>query len=85
MKKLTFIFLILIIPFLTYGQFEQKIGINISGGVFKTFGKKMGEWSDEYGSKATRKKIYVGKGLKYFSNKKIGELLIYGSIFNVKK
>lgn len=36
-------------------------------------GKKMGEWNNEYGSKATKKKIYIGKGLKYFSKNEIGE------------
>jgi len=36
-------------------------------------GKKMGEWNDEYGSKATKKKIYVAKGIKYFENIGIGE------------
>lgn len=29
-------------------------------------GRKMGEWTDQYGSKATKKKIYIGKGLRYF-------------------
>lgn len=36
-------------------------------------GKKMGEWSDEYGSKATKRKIYIGKGVKYFSDKNVAE------------
>ncbi|MDI1353286.1 MAG: U32 family peptidase [bacterium] len=36
-------------------------------------GKKMGEWNDEYGSKATKKKIYIGKGLNYFAKNGIGE------------
>ncbi len=36
-------------------------------------GQTMGEWSDEYGSKATRKKIYIGKGIKYFTDKKVAE------------
>ncbi len=36
-------------------------------------GKKMGEWNDEYGSKATKKKIYVAKGIKYFDNIGVGE------------
>lgn len=36
-------------------------------------GKKMGEWSNEYGSKATQKKIYIAKGVKYFSKTGIGE------------
>lgn len=29
-------------------------------------GRKMGEWNDSDGSKATKKKIYIGKGIKYF-------------------
>ncbi len=36
-------------------------------------GRKMGEWNDTYGSKATEKKIFVGRGVKYFSNIKVGE------------
>ncbi len=39
-------------------------------------GKKLGEWSDEYGSKATKRKIYVAKGIKYFDNINIGEFLV---------
>lgn len=36
-------------------------------------GKKTGEWADTYGSKATKRKIYLGKGIKYFSDKRVGE------------
>lgn len=36
-------------------------------------GKKIGEWSDEYGSKATKRKIYIGKGIKYFSKQNVAE------------
>jgi len=36
-------------------------------------GKTMGEWSNEYGSKATRKKIFIGQGLKYFERSGVGE------------
>lgn len=36
-------------------------------------GKKMGEWNDEYGSRATKRKIYVAKGIKYFDKAGIGE------------
>lgn len=39
-------------------------------------GKKMGEWNNEYGSKATRRKIYVAKGLKYFKHSGVGEFLL---------
>lgn len=36
-------------------------------------GKEMGEWNDEYGSKASKKKMYVAKGIKYFDNIGVGE------------
>ena len=36
-------------------------------------GKRLGEWSEVYGSKATRKKIALGKVTNYFSNLKVGE------------
>lgn len=36
-------------------------------------GQRLGEWSKNYGSLATHRKIYVGKGLNYFSNLKVGE------------
>jgi U32 family peptidase len=39
-------------------------------------GKKMGEWSDSYGSKATQRKVLLGKGIKYFSKAKVGEFLL---------
>jgi putative protease len=39
-------------------------------------GRKMGEWSDEAGSKATKRKVYIGKGMKYYENAGIGEFLI---------
>lgn len=36
-------------------------------------GRTMGEWNDSYGSKATEKKIYIGKGVKYFGKIGVGE------------
>lgn len=36
-------------------------------------GQRLGEWSKNYGSLATHRKIYVGKGLNYFSNLKVAE------------
>lgn len=39
-------------------------------------GRKMGEWSESYGSKATTKKIFLGKGINYFKNIKVGEFLL---------
>lgn len=39
-------------------------------------GQRLGEWSGKYGSSATEKKVYVGKGMKYFSRLGVGEFLI---------
>ncbi len=36
-------------------------------------GRKMGEWCDENGSKSSKKKIYLAKGIKYFEQAKVGE------------
>ena len=36
----------------------------------------MGEWSAKYGSSATEKKVYIGKGVKYFSRLGVGEFYI---------
>ncbi len=36
-------------------------------------GRKMGEWCDENGSKSSKRKIYLAKGLKYFDQVNIGE------------
>jgi len=44
MKKKGLLLLFLILPLLTYAQFEQKVSINISAGMFKTFGYDMGEF-----------------------------------------
>ncbi len=37
-------------------------------------GKKTGEWTEQYGSRATKKKIYVGKVTNYFSKLKVAEI-----------
>ena len=36
-------------------------------------GQRLGEWSQNYGSLATKRKVYIGKGLNYFSNLKVAE------------
>ncbi len=39
-------------------------------------GKKLGEWSQQYGSSATKRKVYIGKGMNYFSKIGVAEFLI---------
>lgn len=42
-------------------------------------GQRLGEWSDVYGSKATKRKVYIGKGLNYFSKIGVAEFLCEAS------
>lgn len=39
-------------------------------------GQRLGEWSSNYGSGSTKRKVYIGKGLKYFSNLGVAEFLM---------
>ena len=46
-------------------------------------GQPLGEWSENYGSSATEKKVYVGKAIKYFSKIGVGEFQIEASDMHV--
>ena len=46
-------------------------------------GQRLGEWSHIYGSKATKKKIYVGKCTNYFSKLGVGEFSCEASELNL--
>lgn len=39
-------------------------------------GQTMGEWNDSYGSKATEKKVYSAKVIKYFSKLSVAEIQV---------
>ena len=45
-------------------------------------GQRLGEWSSSYGSEATERKEYIGKGTKYFSNIGVAEFLMESGEFN---
>lgn len=44
-------------------------------------GQKLGQWTDSSGSKATEKKVYIGKGVKYFQNINVAEFKIESGSF----
>ena len=46
-------------------------------------GQKIGEWNNNYGSNATQKKVYIGKGVKYFSKLGVAEFTVEASTFSV--
>ena len=46
-------------------------------------GQTMGEWNKNYGSNATERKVYIGKGVKYFSKLGVAEFTVEANTFKV--
>ena len=45
-------------------------------------GQNLGEWNKNYGSCATERKVYVGKGVKYFSKLGVAEFAVEAANFS---
>ena len=60
------------------GVLQQELSSVFNRGFWDGYyqGARLGEWSDVYGNKATRKKSYVGKVTNFFSNLSVAEVLI---------
>jgi putative protease len=46
-------------------------------------GQLMGEWNKNYGSNATERKVYIGKGVKYFSRLGVAEFTVEANTFSI--
>ena len=46
-------------------------------------GQTLGEWNQNYGSNATERKVYIGKGVKYFSRLGVAEFSVDATTFSV--
>ena len=46
-------------------------------------GQLLGEWNKNYGSNATERKVYVGKGTKYYSKLGVAEFTVEATTFQV--
>jgi len=59
-------------------NWEKKLQSVFNRGFWEGYymGKKTGEWSDKYGSSATKRKVYLGKGMNYFSKIGVAEFLM---------
>jgi len=66
-------------------DWEKRLGQVFNRGFWDGYylGQELGEWSKGYGSNATRRKIYVGKGMNYFSKLGVAEFLIESNEINV--
>jgi putative protease len=59
-------------------QWKKELATVYNRGFWEGYylGRKMGEWTPHPGSAAKEKKIYVGKGTKYYPKIKVGEFII---------
>jgi U32 family peptidase len=46
-------------------------------------GQRLGEWSANYGSEATHKKVYIGKVTNYFTKLNVAEILVEAQFISV--
>lgn len=56
-------------------KWKEKLSTVFNRGFWDGYylGRKMGEWSDTYGSKATKRKVFIGKGVNYFKKLNVAE------------
>lgn len=59
-------------------QWDERLKTVFNRGFWDGYylGQRLGEWNKEYGSSATERKVYVGKGIKYFSKIGVAEFLL---------
>ena len=59
-------------------QWDERLARVFNRGFWDGYyqGQKLGEWNKHYGSVATEKKVYCGKGIKYFSKLGVAEFQI---------
>ncbi len=59
-------------------KWENKLSTVFNRGFWDGYylGRKLGEWSEGYGSQAKTRKKYIGKGTNYFKNIKVAEFLL---------
>jgi putative protease len=67
----------------TYGQekvdtWTERLSTVFNRGFWDGYylGQKLGEWTGNYGNAATKRKVLIGKGIKYFPNAGVAEFLM---------
>lgn len=64
-------------------QWDRRLATVFNRGFWDGYylGQRLGEWNKNYGSAATERKVYVGKGIKYFSKLGVAEFAVEASDF----
>ena len=66
-------------------QWDQRLATVFNRGFWDGYylGQLLGEWNSNYGSNATERKQYIGKGVKYFSRLGVAEFTVEADTFSV--
>lgn len=66
-------------------QWKEELSLVYNRGFWDGYylGRKMGEWSNEHGSKSPRKKVYLAKGVKYFDKAGVAEFKCESGSLNI--
>ena len=66
-------------------QWDERLATVFNRGFWDGYyqGQRLGEWNKNYGSNATERKVYVGKGVKYFSKLGVAEFSCEACEFSV--
>lgn len=59
-------------------EWNEKLSTVFNRGFWDGYylGQRLGEWTHRYGSGATKRKVYVGKAIKFFGNLSVAEFLV---------
>jgi putative protease len=65
--------------------YEERLKTVFNRGFWNGYylGQRLGEWSSNYGSEATERKVYAGKGVKYFDHIGVAEFLVEATELSV--
>ena len=66
-------------------QWDERLATVFNRGFWDGYyqGQLLGEWNKNYGSNATERKQYIGKGVKYFSRLGVAEFTVEADTFSV--
>ena len=66
-------------------EWDERLATMFNRGFWDGYyqGQRLGEWNKNYGSNATERKVYVGKGVKYFSKLGVAEFSCEACEFSV--
>ena len=66
-------------------QWDERLATVFNRGFWDGYyqGQQLGEWNKNYGSNATERKQYIGKGVKYFSRLGVAEFTVEADTFSV--